>query len=101
SRSDRNHDLWTIRGSYGQRPPLPAIGGTEGAGIVEALGEGVTHLQVGQRVAGFGVGTWGEFFVTHAAGALPLPEAIADDVGCQLVAMPLSALVLLDTYAAE
>lgn len=96
-----NHDLWTIRGSYGQRPPLPAIGGTEGAGVVDALGEGVTNLKIGQRVAGFGAGTWSEHFVTHAAAALPLPDAISDDAGCQLVAMPLSALVLLDTYAAD
>jgi NADPH2:quinone reductase len=96
-----NHDLWTVRGSYGQRPPLPAIGGSEAAGVVEALGAGVTHLAVGQRVAGFGAGTWAERFVTPAAGAVPLPDAIADDVGCQLVAMPLSALVLLDTYAAD
>lgn len=96
-----NHDLWTIRGSYGQRPPLPAIGGTEGAGVVDALGEGVTNLKVGQRVAAFGAGTWSEAFVTHAAAAVPLPDAISDDAGCQLVAMPLSALVLLDTYAAD
>ncbi|MBS2014037.1 MAG: zinc-binding dehydrogenase [Deltaproteobacteria bacterium] len=96
-----NHDLWTIRGSYGQRPALPAIGGSEGAGVVDALGEGVSHLKVGQRVAGFGAGTWSEHFVTLAAGAVPLPDAISDDAGCQLVAMPLSALVLLDTYAAE
>ncbi len=96
-----NHDLWTIRGSYGQRPPLPAIGGSEAAGIVDALGEGVTSLRVGQRVAGFGAGTWCEHFVTQAAGAVPLPDAVSDEAGCQLVAMPLSALVLLDTYGAE
>jgi NADPH2:quinone reductase len=94
-----NHDLWTIRGSYGQRPPLPAIGGSEAAGVVEALGAGVTHLSLGQRVAGFGAGTWAEAFVTQAAAAVPLPDAIGDDAGCQLVAMPMSALVLLDTYA--
>jgi NADPH:quinone reductase-like Zn-dependent oxidoreductase len=96
-----NHDLWTIRGSYGRLPPLPAIGGTEGAGVVEALGDGVTNVKVGQRVAGFGAGTWAESFVIHAAAALPLPDAISDDAGAQLVAMPLSALLLLDTYAAE
>lgn len=95
-----NHDLWTIRGSYGQRPPLPAIGGTEGAGVVDAVGEGVTNVKVGDRVAGFAAGTWCEQFVTHAAGLVPLPDSISDDVGCQLVAMPLSALALLDSYGA-
>lgn len=96
-----NHDLWTVRGSYGQRPILPAIGGSEAAGVVEALGPGVGHLAVGQRVAGFGAGTWAEAFVTPAAGAVPLPDEIGDEIGCQLVAMPMSALVLLDTYPTE
>jgi NADPH:quinone reductase-like Zn-dependent oxidoreductase len=96
-----NHDLATIAGRYGYRPQLPAIGGSEAAGTVDALGEGVTHLRVGDRVAGFGAGTWCEAFVTQAAGVVPLPDAVSDDAGCQLVAMPLSALVLLDTYAAD
>ncbi|MEC9104645.1 MAG: alcohol dehydrogenase catalytic domain-containing protein, partial [Pseudomonadota bacterium] len=35
-----NHDLWTIRGNYGYKPPLPgAIGGSEAAGVIEAVGE--------------------------------------------------------------
>jgi NADPH:quinone reductase-like Zn-dependent oxidoreductase len=93
-----NHDLWTVRGSYGQRPPLPAIGGSEAAGVVDAVGEGVTHVKPGDRVTGFGLGTWCEYFVTAAAGLVPLPDAISDDVGCQLVAMPLSAMAMLDTY---
>jgi NADPH:quinone reductase-like Zn-dependent oxidoreductase len=96
-----NHDLATIAGRYGHRPPLPAIGGSEAAGTIDALGEGVTHLRLGDRVAAFGAGTWCEAFVTQAAGTVPLPDAITDDLGCQLVAMPLSALVLLDTYPAE
>ena len=96
-----NHDLWTVRGSYGTRPPLPAVGGSEAAGVVDAIGEGVTNVKVGDRVAGFGLGTWCEAFVTIAAGLVPLPDTITDDVGCQLVAMPLSAMALLDTYAVD
>ena len=46
-----NHDVWTVRGSYGYKPTLPAIGGSEAVGIVDALGEGVEHVQVGQRIA--------------------------------------------------
>ncbi|HEX7916540.1 alcohol dehydrogenase catalytic domain-containing protein, partial [Rudaea sp.] len=33
-----NHDLWTIRGQYGYKPSLPAIGGSEGFGVIDALG---------------------------------------------------------------
>ena len=94
-----NHDLWTIRGSYGARPALPAIGGSEASGVVDKLGDGVTNLKVGQRVTGFATGgAWAEQFVTSAAGAVPLPDAISDDVACQLVAMPLSALALVEHY---
>ncbi len=46
-----NHDLWTIRGTYGFKPELPARAGTEAVGVVEELGEGVEGLTVGQRVA--------------------------------------------------
>jgi NADPH:quinone reductase-like Zn-dependent oxidoreductase len=95
-----NHDLWTVRGTYGARPKLPAIGGSEASGVVDALGEGVTHLRVGQRVTGFASGTWAEFFVTSADALLPLPDSISDDLACQLVAMPLSAMALLDHYKA-
>ena len=94
-----NHDLLTVRGTYGVRPPLPAVGGSEASGTVDALGEGVTQLKVGQRITGFAqTGAWAEYFLTAAAGVLPLPDAIDDEQGCQLVAMPLSALALLRRY---
>ena len=46
-----NHDLWTVHGSYGYKPELPAIGGTEAVGVVESAGEGVDAGLVGKRVA--------------------------------------------------
>ena len=46
-----HHDLWTIRGTYGVRPALPSGAGSEGVAVVEALGEGVEGLTVGDRVA--------------------------------------------------
>lgn len=92
-----NHDLWTIRGTYGFKPELPAASGTEAVGTVDALGEGVTSLQVGQRVVTGGTfGAWAEYFVAKAAGLIPVPDGIADEIAAQLVAMPFSALSLLD-----
>ena len=89
-----NHDLWTIRGSYGVKPPLPAVGGTEAAGVVDALGAGVTNLSVGQRVMAAGLtDTWAEYFLMNAQRAIPLPDSVPDELGCQLVAMPISALM--------
>jgi NADPH:quinone reductase len=92
-----NHDLWTIRGSYGVKPPLPAVGGTEAAGVVDALGEGVTNVKVGQRVMAAGISeAWADYFIMKAVRAVPLPDAVGDEIGCQLVAMPISALMALD-----
>ena len=96
-----NHDLWTTRGSYGYKPTLPAIGGTEAVGTVDAVGEGVDELMIGKRVAIGGVqGSWAEYFNAPASGIVPLPEAIADEVAAQLIAMPFSAISLLDMLKA-
>ena len=92
-----NHDLWTIRGQYGYKPTLPAIGGSEGLGVIDALGADVEGLAVGQRVAAAsGRGTWAEYFVASARMVIPMPDAIADETAAQLIAMPLSALMLLE-----
>jgi len=99
--SIHNHDLMTIRGQYGVKPPLPAVGGSEMLGRVDALGEGVDHLTVGQRVATITMGAWAELVVAPVNACVPMPDAFADDVAVQLLAMPMSALVLLDELHVE
>jgi NADPH:quinone reductase-like Zn-dependent oxidoreductase len=96
-----NHDLWTIRGTYGFKPDLPAASGTEAVGIVDAVGEGVDTLKVGQRVSGGTFGVWAEYFLAKAAGLIPVPDAISDETAAQLVSMPFSALALLDSLDLE
>lgn len=92
-----HHDLWTIRGSYGVKPELPARPGSEAVAIIEELGEGVEGLEVGQRVAvASAPGAWSERFTAPAAAAIPLPDALPDEAAAQLVAMPFSAVSLLD-----
>lgn len=92
-----NHDTAIVAGNYGYKPALPAIPGTEAVGIVDALGAGVEHLALGQRVAVAGASaTWAEYFTASAAKVVPLPDAVSDDTACQLIAMPLSAFMLLD-----
>ena len=92
-----NHDLWTVRGQYGYKPELPAIGGSEAVGIVDALGPGVAGIAPGTRVAAAGVrGAWAEYFLVPAKALVPLPDAIADEAAAQLIAMPFSAITLLD-----
>lgn len=91
-----NHDLWTVRGTYGFKPELPARAGTEAVGVVEAIGEGVEHLTVGQRVSTGGTfGAWAEQFVAEAGALIPVPEQLDDESAAQLVAMPFSAISLL------
>jgi NADPH:quinone reductase-like Zn-dependent oxidoreductase len=97
-----NHDLWTVRGQYGYKPSLPAIGGSEAVGTVDAVGEGVHGVAIGQRVAVAAVhGAWAEYFLAPAGALVPVPEHIADEVAAQLVAMPFSAIALLEFLHVE
>lgn len=92
-----NHDLWTVRGEYGFKPTLPAGAGTEAVGIVDAVGDGVGTFSPGERVvtrAAFG--TWAEYFVSPAKALISVPDGIDDETAAQLVAMPYSAVSLLD-----
>jgi len=73
-------DLLIVQNKYQMKPPLPFVPGSEYAGVVDAVGDGVTHLKVGDAVAAFG-GTGG--FATHAcvdaALVMPLPAGFAFD----------------------
>ena len=92
-----NHDLSTVRGQYGYRPELPAIGGSEAVGIIDAVGEGLDAGMVGRRVAVGGIhGSWAEYVLASATGLVPVPDTIPDESAAQLVAMPFSAITLLD-----
>ncbi|HYD75722.1 NADPH:quinone oxidoreductase family protein [Ramlibacter sp.] len=67
-------DLLIVQGKYQHKPPLPFVPGSEYAGVVEAVGEGVSGFKVGQPVACLS-GTGG--FATHtlapASLCMPLP----------------------------
>jgi threonine dehydrogenase-like Zn-dependent dehydrogenase len=51
--------------------------GHEGWGVVDALGPGVGHLQVGQRVAALSYHAYAPYDLAEADAVLPLPEALA------------------------
>jgi NADPH2:quinone reductase len=67
-------DLLIVQNKYQMKPALPFVPGSEYAGVVQAVGDGVNHLKVGQPVACLS-GTGG--FATHtlapAALCMPLP----------------------------
>jgi NADPH:quinone reductase-like Zn-dependent oxidoreductase len=92
-----NHDLAIIRGSYGYKPELPAVPGSEALGLVDAIGEGVEGFKIGQKVAvPAGYRMWAEYFTTPARSAVPVPPTMSDDIACQLLAMPLNAYLLFE-----
>jgi NADPH2:quinone reductase len=67
--------------------PLPATLGMEGAGVVEAVGEGVSHLKPGDRAA-YAANPPGSFAtarVMKAAQVCPLPDGISDDEGAAIM----------------
>ncbi|MDE2597629.1 MAG: NADPH:quinone oxidoreductase family protein [Sphingomonadales bacterium] len=70
-------DVLTARGEYQFKPPLPFIPGSEYAGIVEAVGEGVTHLQPGDRVFGSSLGgTFAEAGLFRADNVSKVPAGM-------------------------
>ena len=67
-------DLLIVQNKYQMKPALPFVPGSEFAGTVAALGEGVTHLKVGQPVAALaGTGGFGSHAIASAATCMPLP----------------------------
>lgn len=76
-------DMLLARGEYQMRPPLPFIGGSEFAGVVDALGPGVDGaVNLGDRVSGsISGGAWAEYVCVSAANlhkvgaSVPIEEA--------------------------
>ena len=77
--------------------PLPSGIGLEGAGVVEAVGEGVCDLAVGDRVAYAGgpVGAYCEVRCLPAERLLRLPEALSFETGAAMMLQGLTAAYLL------
>mgnify|MGYP003616175634 CR=1 FL=1 len=71
-------DLLIVQNKYQMKPALPFVPGSEYAGTVQAVGEGVTHLKVGQNVACLsGTGGFGTHTIAPAALCMPLPEGFS------------------------
>jgi hypothetical protein len=93
-------DLLIVEGKYKFRPELPFVPGSEYAGVVEAVGEGVTHLSAGDRVACAGHGGFGTHALVEARQAVPLPSGIAfEDAAAFLFTYGTSLHALMDRGA--
>jgi NADPH:quinone reductase-like Zn-dependent oxidoreductase len=93
------NDLSVARGTYGFRPPLPAVIGNEGVGRVLAIGPGVASIKVGDRVlAPLSSFTWRERMVISAGGLSALPPDADPRQLAMLGINPPTAALLLSEY---
>lgn len=68
-------DILLLQGTYQEKPPLPFTMGMEICGTIEELGNDVTHLKVGQRVAVYaGYGGLADYGCFDAQTCVPVPE---------------------------
>ncbi len=91
-------DIYQRSGIYPGK--LPFFPGSESAGVVEAVGEGVTDLKVGDRVASAAApGSYAEYVVAPAEKLVPLPEGIDDRSAAAAMLQGMTAHYLSnDTY---
>ncbi|MDZ7885586.1 MAG: quinone oxidoreductase [Mycobacterium sp.] len=95
------HDSLARRGAIETHPPFTV--GVEGAGTIVEVGDNVSDLVVGQRVAWpFTEGSYAELAVIPAASALPLPDSVTFESAAALTAQGLTAHYLtFDTYPVQ
>jgi NADPH:quinone reductase len=95
-------DVYQRSGLY--KIPLPSGMGNEGSGIVEAVGQGVTQVKVGDRVAYSGgpVGAYSEVRKLPADRLVVLPEGISFESGAAMMLKGMTAQYLLrKTYKVQ
>ena len=91
-------DLLVVQGKYQLIPPVPFSPGKEGAGVVAALGEGVTELKAGDRVmVQVEFGTYAEQLATPVNCCCPMPDEIGfDEAAAVGVAFQTAHFALID-----
>jgi NADPH:quinone reductase len=88
-------DIYQRSGAYPL--PMPLSLGMEGAGVIEAVGEGVTHLKVGDRAAYASQpsGSYCDLRLMPAKCVVKLPDAISFDEGAAMMLKGLTVQYLL------
>src|SRR5712672_2500324 len=89
------NDLYVIQGAFPVRPSLPSFVGNEGVGRVVAVGSGVGHIKVGDRVLiPLYAFSWRERLVVPAAGLFSLPDADPRQLAMLGINPPTASLLL-------
>ena len=89
-------DTYQRSGLY--RVPLPMVGGNEAAGVVEAVGPGVSDLEPGDRIAYTGLpGAYAQVRLAPADRLVELPEGIGDEQAASMMLKGLTVHYLIHT----
>ncbi|MDB5612817.1 MAG: quinone oxidoreductase [Devosia sp.] len=87
-------DTYQRSGLYPVQTPF--VAGSEGAGVVTALGDGVTSLKVGDRVAYQGqIGAYADERIAVADRLVPIPDGISNETAAAIMLKGLTAYYLL------
>jgi NADPH:quinone reductase len=84
--------------------PTPFVAGVEGVGTVAEVGDGVDDLAMGRRVGWLrgGQGSYAEYVLVDAAMAVPIPDAVPDEVAAAALMQGVTAHYLAtDTYRVQ
>jgi NADPH:quinone reductase-like Zn-dependent oxidoreductase len=93
------NDLMVVRGIYAWKPELPATMGNEGAGKVIAVGEGVTSVNVGDRVIlPWTVRKWQQRVLVSAEDLIVAPPDADPQQAAMMAINAATAALLLDQY---
>ncbi|OJH34075.1 zinc-dependent alcohol dehydrogenase family protein [Cystobacter ferrugineus] len=115
-------DLMMVRGQYNPKQKLPLIPNSDGAGVVDAVGPGVTRVKVGDRVMGLFAQNWlageptrashaqtlggpldgalSDTMLLHEDGAVPTPAYLSDEEAATLPCAAVTAWSALVTQGA-
>ncbi|MCP2299827.1 NADPH2:quinone reductase [Nocardia amikacinitolerans] len=89
-------DTYIRTGTYPQ--PVPYVPGSEGTGVVSAIGSGVTEFAVGDRVAWAAApGSYAEKVVVPAAVAIPVPDGVEAPVAASALLQGMTAHYLIES----
>jgi NADPH:quinone reductase-like Zn-dependent oxidoreductase len=113
-------DLMMVEGRYNPRQKLPLIPNSDGAGVVDAVGPGVTRVKPGERVMGLFSQAWlagepsraaqvstlggpldgalADTMLLHEDGVIPTPAYLSDEEAATLPCAALTAWSALVTY---
>jgi len=93
-------DLIQLAGNYMYAPKIPFVPGYEVAGVVDAIGPGVTGFHVGQRVAALTVyGAFAELLVREAEHFLPIPDGVTDRDAAAVILNYVTAWQMIHRFA--